>query len=53
MFPIWVRTKYNRDIVDFPENILDVEDWSEIDMLVQSYTEYQQSKIVQSSTSID
>ena len=53
MFPIWVRTKYNRDIVDFPENVLDVEDWSEIDMLVQSYTEYQQSKIVQSSTSID
>lgn len=34
--PIWVRTKFNIDEVDFPKDIFNTSSWTEIDAFVQS-----------------
>lgn len=34
--PIWIRNKYNKNIKCYPENILQVSGWNEIDDIVQT-----------------
>lgn len=42
--PIWLRTKYNRNTKGIPSNLLQANNWSQIDKIVQSfYTKENQS----------
>lgn len=40
IMPIWLRTKYNEKITDYPSEMLQATTWSEIDAYVQAYAEY-------------
>ena len=44
IMPIWLRTKYNDKITDYPQEMLQATNWSEIDEYVQGYMEYLKSK---------
>ena len=42
--PIWIRTKYNRGVRDYPQDLLQTSSWREVNELVQAfYKEKQQT----------